>query len=64
MSYHPEMQPAIIRVERDEKYIATLAVAVEAFSLQLEAKAAGLRGGRQAPALAAKVPAMADEELL
>jgi hypothetical protein len=46
MSYHPEMPPAIIRVERDEKYIAVLSAAVEAFSLQLETMAATLRGDR------------------
>jgi YqaJ-like viral recombinase domain len=43
MSYHPEMPPALIRVERDEAYIATLSTAVSAFSEQLEAKAAELR---------------------
>lgn len=36
MSYHPEMPPALIRVERDEKFIASLAAAVEAFSGELE----------------------------
>lgn len=58
MSYHPEMQPAIIRVERDEKYIAILSVAVEAFSMQLEATAARLRGSRNVTQAAE-----ADEEL-
>jgi YqaJ-like viral recombinase domain len=32
LSYHPEMPPALIRVERDEAYIATLAAAVGAFA--------------------------------
>lgn len=43
MSYHPEMPPALIRVERDELYIATLARAVEEFSARLESEAATLR---------------------
>ncbi len=32
LSYHPELPPALIRVERDEDYIALLASAVEAFA--------------------------------
>ena len=36
MSYHPEMPQALVRVERDEAYIATLSAAVEAFSGELE----------------------------
>jgi hypothetical protein len=43
MSYHPEMPPAIVRVERDEKYIGMLAVAIEEFSGALERKAIELR---------------------
>jgi hypothetical protein len=43
MSYHPEMPPAIVRVERDDGYIATLAGSVTAFSEALELKAAELR---------------------
>jgi hypothetical protein len=43
MSYHPEMPPAIVRVDRDEKYIGTLAVAIEEFSGVLERKAIELR---------------------
>lgn len=43
MSYHPEMPPAIIRVERDEKFIRTLSAAVEAFSGALEDQACKLR---------------------
>lgn len=40
MSYHPEMPGALVRVERDEEYIAKLAKAVREFSAKLEAKAA------------------------
>ena len=36
MSYHPEMPPALIRVERDAGYIDTLSRAVTAFSAELE----------------------------
>lgn len=43
VSYHPEMPIAIVRVERDDKYIETLSTAVEEFSRALEAKAAELR---------------------
>lgn len=43
MSYHPEMPPAIIRVERDEKFIAALRSGVEDFSVHLERMATELR---------------------
>jgi len=43
MSYHPEMPPAIIRVERDEAFIRTLDAAVTAFSGALERMAVELR---------------------
>ncbi len=43
ISYHPEMPMALIHVERDEKFIATLAGAVADFSGELERKAAELR---------------------
>ena len=43
LSYHPEMPPALVRVERDEAYIALLAGAVEEFSRQLEAAAGQAR---------------------
>lgn len=36
LSYHPEMPPALIRVERDEEFIALLSTAVCAFSQCLE----------------------------
>ena len=36
LSYHPELPPALIRIERDEEYIRTLANAVEAFAGLLE----------------------------
>lgn len=39
LSYHPEMPPALIRVERDAVFIAALAKAVDAFSVALEAAA-------------------------
>jgi len=42
-AYHPEMPPALIHVERDEGYIAILARAVEAFSLDLEAHSVEMR---------------------
>ena len=43
MSYHPELPPAIVRVERDEDYIKTLSTAVTEFSASLERKAVELR---------------------
>ena len=43
MSYHPEMPPALIHVERDDAYIATLRAAVETFSAELERMSATLR---------------------
>jgi hypothetical protein len=39
MSYHPEMPPAIVRVERDEGFIAILSRAIATFSMDLEDKA-------------------------
>jgi len=42
LSYHPEMPPALIRVERDEEYIEKLAAAITAFSSVLEAQYAVL----------------------
>lgn len=38
LSYHPEMPPALIRVERDDKFIAMLATVVTKFSEVLEAQ--------------------------
>jgi hypothetical protein len=35
-SYHPELPPAIVRMERDENFIAQLAALVEEFSRELE----------------------------
>ena len=43
MSYHPEMPPAIIRVERDEAFIGTLSSALLTFSAALEMAAVDLR---------------------
>lgn len=43
LSYHPEMPPALIRVERDEAFIALLIEAVGHFSVLLEEYAADLK---------------------
>lgn len=43
MSYHPEMPPALIRVERDAQFIRTLSIAVEAFVDVLEREATEAR---------------------
>ncbi len=32
LSYHPALPPALIRIERDDAYIAALSAAVEAFA--------------------------------
>ncbi len=36
LSYHPDLPPALIRVERDEEYIGKLTAAVEMFAAALE----------------------------
>lgn len=36
LSFHPELPPALLRIERDEPFILALAAAVEAFSATLE----------------------------
>lgn len=38
LSYHPEMPAALVRIERDETYLAALAPALAAFTEKLEAK--------------------------
>lgn len=43
-SYSPGLPPLIIRVERDEPYIAQLGKAVDAFNEELDALVASLRG--------------------
>lgn len=43
MSYWPGLRPLIIRVERDEEYIARLAMAVDAFNAELDAVVAAFR---------------------
>jgi hypothetical protein len=43
LSYHPEMPPALIRVERDAGYIAAMSAAVTAFSGALESAATDAR---------------------
>lgn len=53
MSYHPELPTALVRVERDEKFIKTLAEEVTAFSAELEqlAKEFASRGWIKKPLL-------------
>ena len=36
LSYHPTMPPALVRIDRDEEYIAALAAATETFLFRLE----------------------------
>lgn len=43
MSYCPHLPPLIVRVERDEAYIANLAKAVEAFNEELDALVQSIR---------------------
>lgn len=43
LSYHPEMPPALIRINRDEKFIALLVEEVEKFSALLEDTALKLK---------------------
>jgi hypothetical protein len=43
LAYHPELPPALIRVQRDDDFIALLRELVEAFSFDLEAKSKVLR---------------------
>lgn len=43
MSFHPEMPPAIHRVERDDEYIAALAAAVTNFNQTMQQKLKGLQ---------------------
>lgn len=42
LSFHPELPPALVRIERDEPFIDLLAKAVTAFSRALEAQFAEL----------------------
>lgn len=44
MSYCPDMPPFVIRVYRDEAYIAKLAAAVDAFNEELDALVSSIRG--------------------
>lgn len=55
MSYSPGLRPVVIRVYRDEAYIAQLAKAVDAFNEELEALVAAVRtyGDFKAQAVAA-----------
>ena len=43
LSYSPDLPHALIRVDRDEEYIAMLSRAVEEFSARLEENAGELR---------------------
>jgi hypothetical protein len=52
MSYHPEMPPALIRVDRDDAYIAKLSAAVETFAEVLAQHAEVLRARGWLPELA------------
>lgn len=46
MSYWPGLEPLIIRIERDEEYIAKLAAAVDAFNEELDAVVASFKSPR------------------
>lgn len=48
VAYHPKLKPFLIRVERDEKYIANLAVALDEFCDYLNELREKLRGVDQA----------------
>lgn len=50
VSYHPEMPPALIRVQRDEEYISKLAAVVTEFSRILEETALELKARGIIPA--------------
>lgn len=43
MSYSPDMPPLVVRVERDEAYIANLSKAVDAFNEELDSLVASIR---------------------
>ncbi len=44
MSYHPEIRPSIVRVERDEEYIAALSVALVTLCANVQTKLKQIRG--------------------
>lgn len=48
LSYHPEMPPVIIRVERDEKYLEQMAVLMKGFRLALNDKITQLQAFKEA----------------
>lgn len=48
MAYHPQLKPFLVRVERDDKYIANLAVALDEFCEHLDVMREKLRGIDQA----------------
>ena len=63
LSYHPSMPPALVRVERDEKYIALLANAVTAFSMELESQWEKLRAEYVKPEPPKEDPWLTDEDV-
>lgn len=64
VSYHPEIPPAIVRIERDPEYIAALATAVDQFVLNLLAARETLiaKGAEPATALAPEFAATLTEQ--
>ena len=57
LSYHPEMPPALIRVDRDEAYIDKLRAAIEAFAEVLAQRTEDLRARGWLPEVAEPVVA-------
>lgn len=51
VSFHPEMPPAIVRVERDEEYIKILDVALQSFTRYMAELREGLRERNIQPAV-------------
>lgn len=47
VSYSQGLRPMVVRVERDDEYIAKLAVAIDAFNTELDALVASLDGVQQ-----------------
>lgn len=44
MSYHPKLPPSIIRVERDEEYVAALSAAVDQMLINIQTKIKQVKG--------------------
>lgn len=51
LSYHPEMPPALVRVDRDEAYIKALATVVAQFAARLDAESTKLTADQEASGL-------------